>query len=126
MRALDMICLLVPTTLAVASAVCMYKHYDDEWKFVKRKVSLEVVGWVLFAMFIVSIFGTAYVSSDKCANCNAMINTAFCTQCGNRNNNYVEPVEKNETGLMCPTCEVECVTPFCGKCGSQIVVVDID
>lgn len=66
----------------------------------------------------------AFCLTTRCDNCNNIVNTAFCTKCGLKNDEYIEPVVENVSGLICPVCNVECLNNYCGGCGSEIVFVD--
>lgn len=89
----------------------------------KLKIEHFAVGIMVFLVATTLII--SFCLAPKCSNCGSFVNTAFCTTCGSANANYKEPVVKNTTGLTCPICNVECHTPYCGDCGSEVVFVDV-
>lgn len=84
----------------------------------------EKVAFVMMAVICLLALVLSFCFANRCSNCNHVVNTAFCAMCGTQNEKYVEPVIENKTGLMCPVCEVECHTPYCGDCGSEIVFME--
>ena len=102
----------------VAAIICIFGGCNKE--------KIRNIGIVLFLLFFVFLIVALGFSADRCDICNYRVNTKFCVQCGAQNEKYVEPVIENKTGLVCPVCEVECLTPYCGDCGSVIVFVEND
>lgn len=101
----------------IAAVICFYKGFDND--------KIRNIGIVLFSLFFVFLMIAICFNTNRCDFCNARVCTAFCTQCGTKNENYVEPTKENRTGLMCPVCKVEFHTPYCGDCGSEIVFVEV-
>lgn len=113
--------LLVMLAVYIVPDSRMNKHVA---KMVQR-VTPEAIAAICLVCFISFTMIAAVSLSDRCDNCDRVVGTAYCTYCGTKNNSYIEHAVENNTGLICPICDVECHTPFCGDCGSEIVFVEV-
>ena len=87
-------------------------------------VSPEKIAFAMMAGICLLALIVSFCFTNRCVNCHHAVNTAFCSMCGTQNEKFVELVIENKTGLMCPVCEIERHTPFCGDCGSERVFVE--
>ena len=110
---------IIAVCCLVFAVVFLFKYHSNN--------KLCATGYGLLVGFLYcAVMAFCFANTNRCVECRSVVNTVFCTQCGNRNDDYIEPVEKIETGLICPTCKVECHTPYCGQCGSEIMFIEID
>ena len=101
----------------LAGVVCLFKCHNNN--------KLCTAGYVLLIVFLYSaVSAFCFANINRCTECKSVVRTAFCSQCGLQNENYMEPVQENHSGLMCPVCKIERHTPYCGDCGSEIIFVE--
>ena len=87
-------------------------------------ISPEKIAFAMMAGICLLALAISFCVTNRCDNCHRVVNTAFCSACGTQNESYVEHIIENRTGLMCPVCETEWHTPYCGDCGSEIVLIE--
>ena len=75
------------------------------------------IGLVCFISFAI-IFGVCLC--NRCDNCNRIVMSAYCNQCGAKNENFEDRVVNTTNYNICPNCQEIRYTPYCGDCGTKI------
>ena len=119
---------LILLIVVTCSDLCIRQEDDNSKKNKLRKfvefMNPEAFGALCLVLFISFSVIAVYTNLDKCNNCNRVVQSAYCVNCGEKNEGYTEKTPVLSGKNICPECKTPCETPYCGDCGNKTVFVE--
>lgn len=102
---------LALAVLTFVGSCMLYKaaHEERDMERLRRKIQrAQTILMCLFVAAMVSVLVISLKQRPHCPNCDAVVTTPYCEQCG----------EQIDATITCSSCGEKLDTPFCGNCGT--------